>query len=464
MSFKNISIVVASSLSIMFIGCSGDSDTSIKNPVQVVESSNSETFKYIDAKAVLVDNIDIEVEKEKLLTRTIQKACDDFDLPSIQVVIKSKDKLYVSNAGVVNLITNESLTNSHKFKGASITKTFTATLILRLYEMGLLNLDDKVLKYKDELKIVEFLTQASEGKPNSEELVENYLKKFENVTIKDLLNHTAGMAHYTTNEDIGNGMFINPEKVYTKDELFKYVFITEIENELHGIGSWHYSNNGYVMLARIAEIVTGKEYSDLMEEMIVAPLNLENTTFPKAGETKNITNLARGYYDLTVLGEDAKMIDIKYKVPNTNYMDTTLLDLSAAFGNGDVVSNAIDLAKWFDARVRGDFLLPDTKNLSLSLNYIGDYRPGWKYGMGWYEIYDGYITHRGQINGYECGVQYNLKDDTIFAMCTNKTMSSGSVLDFTVFPMINSAYYGTAPLLTRSLLIGNGKYIPLTEY
>ena len=141
------------------------------------------------------------------------------------------------------------------FRIASVTKMFTATTIMKLQELGKLDIDDPVKKYLPWLKL-------------------RKSKATDTLTIRHLLTHTGGF--------FGDGAWTSKEG--TRDE-------SGIENTLKTILPWvelkalpednvHiYSNIGYALLGQIAAAVTGGSYSQAVQDHILTPLGMNKSTF-----------------------------------------------------------------------------------------------------------------------------------------------------------------------------------------
>ncbi len=128
---------------------------------------------------------------------------------------------------------------------ASLTKVVcTATIIFRLYEIGKINLNDKVKKY-----------------------LERY--KYNDTTIYDLLTHTSGLP-----------ADLNSKEIIPKDECLKQLFSLEKEN-----GGFLYSDIGYMLLGLVIEKICKKPLDKIFKEEVTFPLEMNNTTFNPSDKT-----------------------------------------------------------------------------------------------------------------------------------------------------------------------------------
>jgi len=151
-----------------------------------------------------------------------------------------------------------------KFRIGSISKTFTATVIMKLVEEGKLSLTSRLSDYYPQI-------------PNSDK-----------ITIQYLLQHRSGIANFTNAADY---LEWNIEK-QTKEQLINRIISggTDFEPD----SKFAYSNSNYVLLTFIAEDVASKSFSDLLREIIIIPCQLKNTypggnINPQTGEAYSYT-------------------------------------------------------------------------------------------------------------------------------------------------------------------------------
>lgn len=182
-------------------------------------------------------------------------------------VIKDGKILYKNTYGMSNLDYRIPVSDSTLFNVASVSKQFTAYLVLLLEKEGKLNLDDSVQKYIPELK--------NYGHP---------------VTIRQLLRHTSGIPS-TDNLRLFAGLSLE-NQWDVEDEMAMinvYQRLNFKPNDEH-----IYSNAGYFLLARIIEKITGQSFSTCMSEKIFKPLNMKTATIYDT-QGKVIHNRASGY-------------------------------------------------------------------------------------------------------------------------------------------------------------------------
>jgi len=218
-----------------------------------------------------------------------------------------------------------------KFRLGSITKQFTAVLVLQLIEQGKLKLEGKISDYLPE-----------------------YPKKTgERVTIHQLLNHTSGIPSYTGFPEMFTKHSRNP---FTPLELTRLFWEKELEFEP---GSrFAYNNSGYHLLGVLIEKVTGQPYEKVLQERILSPLGMKDTGYD--------------HHD-TILPKRAS----GYRPVLDGYLNAAYLDMSIPFSAGALYSTVEDLYLWDQALYTDKLLTPPSKERM--------FQPGLSnYGYAWF--------------------------------------------------------------------------------
>jgi CubicO group peptidase (beta-lactamase class C family) len=208
----------------------------------------------------------------------------------VVLIMKDGEEVYKYVCGFAN--NEEKIKNglSTQFRLASISKLFTTAAVLRLYDDGKLDVDDKIGKY---LNL--FTPDISEK-----------------VTIRQLINMSAGFGNYLADEefkkDRSSFRKVNDLLRIIKKEKLAFEPGTDVR----------YSNSGYVVLGAIIEKVTGKDYFDYVKESIFIPCGMENTYFPDS-----ITNLNEAIlYKVNSLGEFKQVLTTYPATPAGNAVST----------------------------------------------------------------------------------------------------------------------------------------------
>ena len=174
---------------------------------------------------------------------------------------------YLRSLGMADRSWNIPVNDSTKFDVASVTKMFTAVSIALLYEEGAIKLDDTILDHYSDFPNREFGAST---------------------TLRQLLSHTSGISDFFMQSD-----YLETDR-YRLRELADYErFYESLEvNESH-IGTMNYSNTNYMILGRIIEKVSGRDYYTFVRQHIFEPLGMTNTGFYEHDIA--VSNMAVGY-------------------------------------------------------------------------------------------------------------------------------------------------------------------------
>lgn len=255
-------------------------------------SCKSEAEKIADQTSVrnaIIDSTIILFQKN-LLKSQIDSVFARTQFNGSVSVRQNNKVLYERENGFEDFKQKKKLDSNSVFAIASLSKQFTAVLILIQEDAGKLSTEDKVSKY-----LVEF-------KPN----------QFQNITIKELLNHTSGIS------DFGSGLLSKPGTEF------------------------HYSNKGFHYLGQIIEKVSGKSYDENAVEL-----------FKKVGMTNSSTsNIFKGD---NFASANTGNIQNFLKVDN---MPKRLSNTEISVPAGGILSSVNDLHRWNNALYNGKILKP----------------------------------------------------------------------------------------------------------
>jgi D-alanyl-D-alanine carboxypeptidase len=245
---------------------------------------------------LIPSNLSADVIDSKLNSLVLEFAGNSKSVKScVLSVMKGDGSFSWSGAsGISNQNSPAKMTKNTPVFLSSITKLYTATVIMKLYEEGLLSLDDPMSKYLPE-ELIRGI-QIYDG------------KDYTNViTIKELLSHSSGIAdYYTEKSKDGKSLFElfieNPARHWTVDET---IFRARDELKPHfqpGTGTF-YSDTNFQLLGKIIENVTHKSLNLVFEELLFQPLGLKHTFLIGNHETQDssINNTADIYFNNTVI-------------------------------------------------------------------------------------------------------------------------------------------------------------------
>jgi CubicO group peptidase (beta-lactamase class C family) len=258
------------------------------------------------------------------------------------------------------------------FQSGSVGKQFTATAVMMLVEEDKIRLDDPLTKYFPDA-------------PAS----------WKDVTVRELLSHTAGFGDYPKNFDF--------RKDWTEDEELKLIEGTPLA---YPPGTnWKYSNLGYVTLGILIHRATGEFYGDFLRERIFQPLEMRSTRI--ISEADIVPNRAAGYR--LVKGE---LKNQEWVAPMVN---TT--------ADGSLYFSILDLAKWDAGLYTEKVLKPSSRDSMWTPVKLknGQLNKG-GYGFGWFiEERNGHrcVHHDGSWQGFETAIDRYVDDQLTVVALTN---------------------------------------------
>lgn len=314
--------------------------------------------------------------------------------PGAVVLIGKGDRvIYREARGLANIELRVPMTAGDTFRIASVTKMFTATMVLKLAEGGKLSLDDPLSKY-----IVDF--------PNGE-----------HITIRMLLNHTSGVSDKA--QEFVPGL--------SKRELDTSIQVSNIEKRKSDFAPgtrWAYSNAGFVLLGAVIEKITGKRWYEAISDQLLSPLRLDHTMY---GDSKRlILGRVAGYT------KNSKTLGTE----NSNFISS-----SFPAAAGGLVSNADDLFRWIRAFGKGRAVMSESVRLMVSPTpKLPGSHQNYDYGLGtllWNVRGHTLIGHTGDIDGFSSAVGYVPESDlTIVVLANDDTFDArGALRRFTALAL-----------------------------
>ena len=307
------------------------------------------------------------------VTKVVRAEMARQKIPGLALLVaRNGQTLRAEGFGLSNVELNVPVKPETIFQSGSIGKQFTATAVMMLVEARKIGLDDPLSKY------------FPDGP-----------KWWKQVTVRELLSHTAGFTEYPDKFDF--------QMDYTEAQMLK---IVEAIPAAYPPGTnWSYSNIGYLTLGILIHRVTGEFYGDFLKERIFTPLGMSTTRI--INEADIIPNRAAGY-----LLVDGKIRNQTWVSPTVN---TT--------ADGSLYFTVLDLAKW-DAALNTEKLL---KKASLEQMWtivkLKDDKPNpGHYGFGWF-IESRYglhiVEHEGQWQGFETQISRYVDSGLTVIVLTN---------------------------------------------
>ena len=257
------------------------------------------------------------------------------------------------------------------FQIASITKQFTATVVLKLIELHKLSLNDRLSKYY-------------EGFPYGD-----------SITIEALLNHTSGIRNFTEEDT----------SINETDEQRMIPYLKTLKPDFAPGTNWHYSNSGYVVLGYIIQKVSGMSYWQTVRKYIFEPLQMNNSGFDFMHV--NSTEKAVGY---DVLNDSVQQL-------------SPITDSTVPFGAGAIYSTVTNMYKWYNGLRENKIITASSFNKATTASALHNYGFGWQI-----DSVNGrkMISHSGAISGFGSNFACIPQDDICIVLLSNK---NGSTID-----------------------------------
>lgn len=307
----------------------------------------------------------------------------------VMLVAKDGNILLKKAYGFHDQEQNTELTTNSRFLIGSVTKQFTAMLVMQQVESGNLELDKTISDY-----------------------LPYYPKdKGKELTIHRLLSHTSGLPHYEglRRLNIVLGKFMEDEiavKSYVQ-LISKMDFISKPGTQ------FYYSSMNYVLLGAILEQVSGQSFNELLQDKIAKPLALKNTGYADNQYIEN--HVAKGYTFKEGGFFESLIFDKKGEYKKSNFRHQ-----STGFSTGGMHSTIDDLYLWSQAIKKNTILSKTMTDKMFTANLGG-------YGYGWFVNHETMIrfnpsvqllSHGGSLDGYSSNVAM-YKDGTTVIYLAN---------------------------------------------
>ncbi|HEX6847387.1 MAG TPA: serine hydrolase domain-containing protein [Chitinophagaceae bacterium] len=279
------------------------------------------------------------------------------------------------------------------FELASVSKQFTAMIIMMLGQKGKLDYDDSVSKY---LEI-----------------------PYKGITIRNLLTHTSGVPDY---QDIMD-KYWDKTKVAGNPDCIEYLNKYAPPKHFEPGAKYEYSNTGYLLLASIAEKVSDKDFIALCRKWIFKKLKMKSTDIRTLEEKKATKNFAIGH----IYVDERKRYVRADSFPSSDYT----IWLGNRKGPGRISSTAADLLKWDKALYTEKLIQQSTLKEAFAPMKLNDGSFS-NYGFGWSLRTDSssgkIVSHTGDNPGYKTQIiRYIDKKKTIILLNNNAHKDFSSI-------------------------------------
>jgi D-alanyl-D-alanine carboxypeptidase len=278
--------------------------------------------------------------------------------PGALAVVRTPLGIRREQAGLARRRPSTAMAATDRFRVASITKTFVATVVLQLVAEGKLGLDDPVERWLPGLV------------PNGRA-----------ITIRELLDHTSGLFNYFDDKAFVQAVVAQPGRIWPPRKL---VAIATSHPPLFPPGrDWSYSNTNYILLGLVVEAAVGTPLDQQLQGRFFDPLGLTATSLPTGARIDGAH--AHGYVGFATLPRLRSLVD------------TSLVSPSLAWAAGAIVSTGDDVTSFYAALLGGRLLPPDL------LAAMETPAPGVHYGLGLLEAdtpCGPAYGHEGDLLGY----------------------------------------------------------------
>ncbi|MEL6353806.1 MAG: serine hydrolase [Cyanobacteria bacterium J06627_28] len=325
-------------------------------------------------------------------------------VPGAAIATTSPFGSWSGAVGLANLETETPVQVGDRFEIGSITKTFTATALLKLVDAGSLSLDDTLTDWLPET-VPANVANASE------------------ITLRQLLNHTSGVPEYDfilLDQGMSNPL------VFLRDwQPSEIVELIGDSAPFFAPGDgWQYSNTNYILAGMVIEAATGNDLATEIQDQIIAPLGLDNTFFSTTKDTIPGGYIS-GYLDFDADGS----LD-----------DVSIANLSWSWAAGAMVSTPEDLTQYAQALYAGDLLSDAARAEMLTLLDTGR---GYEYGLGLMSFdtpeLGRVLGHRGGSLGFNANMWYVPETDFTYVELLNgrteERLASDTIPAFTDGPI-----------------------------
>ena len=332
------------------------------------------------------------------LQARLDRLRERYAIPGVSVAIVLPDgSTWSGVSGLADVPRKLAVTRSTSFAIASVSKTFTAALILALAEDGRIDLDAPVRTYLPGLK-----------------------KVSSKVKVRQLLDHTSGLRDFFFHPAIDHLLLSRPDRRWDSAQSLKYVGKPYFEP---GKG-WHYSNTNYLVLGMIAEAVEKKPLADQVRTRFLQPLGLEHTWYQPEDEPQ--PDVAHGYRFAST-STAADPIDLSDGTSLTPFTSV----VTAAGAAGGFASTARDLARWGHALYGGEVLRPEYLAAMIDSDPTAALKSTIPYGYGTQIVeIDGHRTlgHSGRLLGFRAAVRYLPDQGVAIAVVTNQSRTDPATI------------------------------------
>jgi D-alanyl-D-alanine carboxypeptidase len=332
-------------------------------------------------------NLITDKQKSKL-----QLTLDEYaakGLPGIAIAIKSGNEEWTGTSGFATVENKDNLTARHLMYSQSVAKTYMAVVILKLEKQKKIKLNDPITKYL----------------PTE---ITSKIEQSDKITVRMLLNHDSGIYDYAYDSAYVQFLVSQQKAVIKPEVMLSYVYP---HKNVFAPGTSHaYSNTNYLLLALIADSITGDHAAKVRE--MIKEAGLKNTFYREKNYLDNPL-VVSSYLDMAENGQFSNVSALQK------------LNVASMIGDDGIVATPLDYARFFDALMHNKILSEAQMKIMLA-------RPKSEtpvYGMGISHMVQHDVVgygHSGGGLGAGCIVYYfPEKDVTVFMGVNFSTLRNG---------------------------------------
>jgi D-alanyl-D-alanine carboxypeptidase len=281
---------------------------------------------------------------------TLQTILDKYagkGVPGISLAVYSEaEGWWAGAAGYSKLETKTPMNTCNLQYLQSVAKTYMAVAILKLHEEGKISLDVPFTKYLP-VKYSQYIQHADK------------------ITMRMLLNHTSGIPEYNSNPKYTGYVVLNPTKIFPIEEVL--AFLKDEAPQFAPGNKYRYTNTNYLILAMIADVITG-DNGKYIRENIFQPLQLLNSFYDPARKSMMYPLLTDSYWDVINEGRPANISPMQQA------------NVAPLKGDDGIVATPMDAVKFLKGLMEGKLL--NDSSLKIMQQWVNNESGKPAYGLG----------------------------------------------------------------------------------
>jgi D-alanyl-D-alanine carboxypeptidase len=329
------------------------------------------------------------------------------DIPGVSLAVYSPNGLFTATAGYASKEDRIAMQPCHLMYLQSVSKTYMSVCILKLVEQGRLQLDKPITHYL-----------SAEHK--------NIFPYADSVSVRMLLNHTSGIPEYNNQEAYITKLLSIPDYPFKPKDYLQYV--AQLNHDFLPGTRHAYSNTNYILLALIADAVTG-DHSSFMSATIFRPAKLKATFYRNDKNYLNYSLLSNAYWDQN---QDGVLVNASVLQRN---------NVRTLIGDDGIVSTPSDAVLFLKCLMEGKLIsraMLDTMKL-----WVNDSQGRPTYGLGLDLNLIGNnqaIGHSGGGIGAGCQLYYFPEKKIYVFIGINLGTITPSPIHETILPVLDKLY------------------------